>query len=188
VTGGAIVIGLVTRTGSAVAVALSGVADAPRFRGRQEIGLIPPDLAAQPYHAAAGLDLAAARQLIGETGRAAEDAAAAGLRALADTLPPGAVCAVAVAVKAVSVPDHLAHVLRSHAWMHAAEGILYRQAALAGAQRCGWTAHAVEASALPPAEQVLTMLGQAVGRPWRRMEKDAARAAITLLRQTADPE
>jgi hypothetical protein len=32
------------------------------------------------------------------------------------------------------------------------------------------------------------MLGQAAGRPWRRMEKDAARAAIILLRQTADPE
>jgi len=55
VAGGAIVIGVVTRTGSAVAVALSGAADAPRFRGRRQIGLIPPDLPAQPYHAAAGL-------------------------------------------------------------------------------------------------------------------------------------
>jgi len=30
-------------------------------------------------------------------------------------------------------------------------------------------------------EQTLTRLGQAAGRPWRRIEKDAARAAITLL-------
>jgi len=187
VTGGAIVVGVVTRTGLAVAVALSGAADAPRFRGRREIGLMPPHLPAQPYHTAAGLDLAAARQLTGQAGRAAEDAAAAGLRALADTLPPGAIRAVAVAVRAVSVPDDLAQVLRSHAWMHAAEGILYRQAVLAGARRCGWTAHAAGASALPPAEQVLTMLGQAAGRPWRRMEKDAARAAITVLRQAAGP-
>lgn len=96
-------------------------------------------------------------------------------------LPAGAVRGVAVAVKAVFVPDHLAGVLRSHAWMHAAEGIFYRQAVLAAAGRCGWRAHAVEVSALPPAEEVLAMLGQAAGRPWRRIEKDAARAAIALL-------
>jgi hypothetical protein len=45
---GAIVIGVVTRTGAAVLVALSGAADVPRFRARREIGLIPPGLAAQP--------------------------------------------------------------------------------------------------------------------------------------------
>ena len=69
-------------------VALSGAADAPRFRGRWEIGLILPDnLAAQPSPAAFGLDLAATGQLIGQAGRGAEDAAAAGLRAAPDTPP-----------------------------------------------------------------------------------------------------
>jgi hypothetical protein len=137
VAGDAIVIGVVTRTGSAVAVALSGSADAPRFLARREIGLMSPSLPAQPYHAAASLDLAAAGWMIGQAGHAAEDAAAAGLRAVADMLPAGAICAVAVAVKAVSVPDSLADVLRSHAWMHAAEGIFYREAVLAAAQRYG---------------------------------------------------
>jgi hypothetical protein len=83
-------------------------------------------------------------------------------------------------VKAVSVPDHLAELLRSPAWMHAAESIFYRQTVLAAAGRCDWRAYAVEVSALPPAEQVLTMLGQVAGRPRRRIEKDAARGAITL--------
>jgi hypothetical protein len=79
------------------------------------------------------------------------------------------------------VPGSVAAVLRSHAWMHAAEGVLYRDAVLAAARRGGWTAHAVDGTALPSAEEVITGLGGAAGRPWRRAEKDAARAALTLL-------
>lgn len=52
---------------------------------------------------------------------------------------------------------------------------------LAAAQRGGWAAHTVDASALPSADEVITSLGAAAGRPWRRAEKDAARAALTLL-------
>ena len=177
----AIVIGVVARTGSAVAVALSGTAAAPRFRARREIGLLAPGLTAQPYHAAADLDLAAGGELIAQVESAAEQAAAAALRGLAATMAPAPVRAVAVVVKPVSVPGQLAGILRSHAWMHAAEGVLYRNAVLAGAAECGWTAHAVAESALPAAEQAVAALGQAAGRPWRRLEKDAARAALTLL-------
>jgi hypothetical protein len=178
---GTIVIGVVAKTGSALAIALGGTAAAPQFAGRREIELVPPGLEAQPYHVAAGLSLAAAGQLIAQVESAAEKAAAAGLRALAATGSPGSVRAVAVVVKAVSVPGDLAGILRSHAWMHAAEGVLYRQAVLAGAAGCGWTAHAVEQSALPAAEQAVSALGLAAGRPWRRYEKDAARAALALL-------
>jgi hypothetical protein len=180
----AVVIGVVARTGSAVAVALSGPADAPRFRARREFGLTRPGLEAQPYHAAAGLDLAAAAQLIGQVGRTAEEAAAAGLRSVADLLPAGARTEVAVVVKAVSVPDRLPDILRSHAWMHAAEGVLYRQAVLAAAQECGWTPRAVERSSLPEAAPDLAELGRAAGRPWRHIEKDAARAALVILAET----
>ena len=169
------------RTGQAVAVALSGTAAAPRFRARREIELVPRGQAAQPSHAAAGMDLAAAAELIAQTESAAEKAAAAGLLTVAAEVPATAVRAVAVVVKPVSVPAELADVLRSHAWMHAAEGMLYRNAVLAGAAECGWTAHACPESALPAAEQAVSALGQAAGRPWRRQEKDAARAALTLL-------
>jgi hypothetical protein len=65
--------------------------------------------------------------------------------------------------------------------MHAAEGVLYREAVLAAARQAGWAAHAVAEPALPPAADVLARLGRAAGRPWRRAEKDAARAALTLL-------
>jgi hypothetical protein len=180
----AVVIGVVTRTGSAVAVALSGSADTPRFRARREFGLTRPGLEVQPYHAAAGLDLAAAAQLIGQVGRGAEEAAAAGLRSVADVLPGGARTEVAVVVKEVSVPDRLPDILRSHAWMHAAEGVLYRQAVLAAAEECGWRPRAVEQSSLPAAAPALAMLGRAAGRPWRQIEKDAARAALVILAGT----
>ena len=176
-----IVIGVMAKTGSAVAVALSGTAAAPLFRARREIELVSPGLDAQPYHAAASMDLAAAGELIAQTESAAEKAAAAGLRAVAAALPATAVRAVAVVVKAVSLPDDLTGILRSHAWMHAAEGVLYREAVLAAVTECGWTARAVEQSALPAAEQAINALGPAAGPPWRRIEKDAARAALTLL-------
>jgi len=150
------------RTGQAVAVALGGTAGAPRFRARREIELVPPGQGAQPYHAAAGL------------------------LAVAAAVPATAVGAVAVVVKAVSVPGDLAGILRSHAWMHAAEGVLYREAVLAAVTECGWAARAVEQSALPAAEQAIDALGRAAGPPWRRVEKDAARAALTLLTAAAD--
>jgi hypothetical protein len=176
-----IVIGVVTRTGSAVAVALSGPAAGPRFVARTELAMIRPGVPAQPYHAAADMSPDEAGRMIAEVESAAEQAATAGLRALADMLPGHEMSGVAVVVKAVSVPQNLADILRSHAWMHAAEGELYRRAVLAAAADGGWAAHAVDRSALPSAERTLAELGHAAGRPWRRIEKDAARAAITLL-------
>ncbi len=183
---GAIVIGVAARTGSAGAIAVSGTAAAPRFLARRDIGLVPAGLASQPYHAAAGMDLAAAADLIARVKSAARHAAAAGLLALAGEQPAVAVRTVAVVVKTVHVPGELAAILRSHAWMHSAEGMLYRQAVLAAATGCGWAACAVDQSALPAAEQAITAVGQAAGRPWRRLEKDATRAALTMLTAASD--
>ena len=183
VAGGGIAVGVVARTGRAVVVIVRGTRDVPGFAVRREIELAGAGLPAQPYHAAAGLDLAAAGMLIGQAKRGAAETAAAGLRALVASLPaPPSVSGVAVAVKAVATPDSVEDVLRSHAWMHAAEGVLYREAVLAAARQCGWTAYAVDVSMLPAADQILAALGRAAGRPWRRAEKDAARAALTLAR------
>jgi alkylhydroperoxidase family enzyme len=103
------VIGVVARTGSAVAVALGGTAAAPRFLARREIGLVPPGLTVQPYHAAADMDLAAAGELIARVESAAESAAAAGLRALADVAQPRTVRSVAVVVKPWPCPGPGGH-------------------------------------------------------------------------------
>jgi hypothetical protein len=186
VTASVVTVGVVTRTGSAVAIALARPAPlgepapAATFQSRLEITLTPAHLPSQPYHAAAALDIRAANALIAEVEQAAEDAAKAGLRALTDGLP-AAPAAVAVVVKPVSLPDDVADVIRSHARMHAGEGVLYREAVLAAVRRCGWAAVAVEAASLPAADEVLAAISRDAGRPWRRIEKDAARAALTLL-------
>jgi hypothetical protein len=177
-----VALGAMTRTGSVTLIALCGTRRWPVFAGRWEAPLMPGDLPGQPYHAAAGLAAAAAESMIRRGEAAAEEAALAALRSAVAALPATAsITGVAVVVKAVSVPGSVAAVLRSHAWMHAAEGVLYRDAVLAAARRGGWTAHAVDGPALPSAEEVITGLGAAAGRPWRRAEKDAARAALTLL-------
>jgi hypothetical protein len=174
--------GAVSRTGFVTLIALCGTRRWPMFVSRWEAPLMPAGLPEQPYHAAADLVTVAAESLVGRGELAAEEAALAALRSAAADLPQTAtITGVAVVVKAVSVPGSVAAVLRSHAWMHAAEGVLYRDAVLAAARRGGWAAHAVDALALPSAEEVVTSLGAAAGRPWRRMEKDAARAALTLL-------
>jgi len=182
VASGSVTVGAVTRTGSVVLVALYGPASAPGFAVRRELSLLSGDVPAQPYHLAAGLERADGEDVIGKVEAGAEEAAAAGLRAMADSLPATAtVLGVGVVVKSISVPQNLADVVRSHAWMHAAEGILYREAVLAAARHCGWPAHAVDVTSLPAAERQLDSIARAAGRPWRRIEKDAARAAMVLL-------
>jgi hypothetical protein len=177
-----VVLGVSTRTGSAVIVALVGTGHQPDFAGRWDVQLLPPQVERAAYHAAADLTLTAADDLIKQTEQAAEAGGVAALHAAAGSLMSGQVVAVAVVVKSVSVPASTAKVLKSHAWMHAAEGVLYREAMLSAARRCGWTAHAVDSAAVADLHQDLSAIGRAAGRPWRRIEKDAAAAALHVLR------
>jgi len=176
-----VVLGVSTRTGSAVIIALAGTRHQPGFASRWDVQLIPPEMEREAYHAAADLTLTEAEELIKQTEQAAEAGALAALEAAAASLPTHTVVAVAVVVKAVSVPASTAQVLRSHAWMHAAEGLLYREAILAAARKRGRMAHAVDAAVLTDLHQELAAIGRAAGRPWRRIEKDAAAAALHLL-------
>jgi hypothetical protein len=145
------------------------------------VRLIPPEVERAAYHAAADGTLAQADELIMRTEQAAEAGGVAALQAAEASLSAGQVTAVAVVVKAVSVPASTAQVLKSHAWMHAAEGVLHREAMLAAARRLGWTTHAVDSAGLTDVHRELTAIGRAAGRPWRRIEKDAAAAALALL-------
>jgi hypothetical protein len=89
----------------------------------------------QPHHAAGAWILLLLGMLITQVAPNRGRAAAAGLLDLAGLLhqsDPRSSMA-----KTVSVPSHLAVILRSHAWMHAAEGALYRKAVLAVATEFG---------------------------------------------------
>jgi len=176
--GEAIALGAVTRTGLAVIIAIRADPTAPSFAGRWEITLVPGGLPDQPYHAATA-DPGDAARLVGEVEQAVERAAVAALtRAAAGR----AVLGIAVVAKPVSAPSDVAAVLRSHAWMHAAEGALYREGVLAAGRQLGWHARAVDAATLRAEDDFVAAIGATAGRPWRRAEKDAVRAALTLLR------
>jgi len=179
-----VVFGVSTRTGSAVIIALAGTRPHPGFAGRWDVRMLPPEVEPQAYHAAADMTGPGAEELIKQTEQAAEAGGAAAMLAAEGSLRAGRVVAVAVVVKAVSVPANVTHVLRSHAWMHAAEGVLYREAMLAAARKRGWTAHAVDSAGLTDLRDELEPIGRAAGRPWRRIEKDAAAAALHLLRDS----
>ena len=170
---GPIAFGAVTRTGSAVIVAVRTGGSGPSFAGRWEITLVPDGVPDQPYHAAAAEPGNAAR-LVSEV----EQAAVAALTEAAHGRP---VLGIAVVVKPVSAPSDIAAVLRSHAWMHAAEGALYREGVLSAGRQLGWAVHAVDAAALQAEDELVAAIGATAGRPWRRAEKDATRAALTLL-------
>lgn len=175
--GGAIAFGAVTRTGSAVILAVRAGASGPSFVGRWQITLVPDGVPDQPYHAAAAEPGNAAR-LVSEVEQAVEQAAVAALTEAAHGRP---VLGIAVVVKPVSAPSDIAAVLRSHAWMHAAEGALYREGVLSAGRQLGWVVRAVDAATLRAEDELVAAIGATVGRPWRRAEKDATRAALTLL-------
>lgn len=175
--GEAIAFGAVTRTGMAVILAVRAGASGPSFAGRWEITLVPDDVPDQPYHAGAA-DPGTAAKLVSEVEQAAGQAAVAGL---AQAAHGRRVLGIAVVVKPVSAPSDIAAVLRSHAWMHAAEGALYREAVLSAGRQLGWVARAVDAATLPAQDELVAAIGVTAGRPWRRAEKDATRAALTQL-------
>jgi hypothetical protein len=176
--GEAIAFGAVTRTGTAVILAVrAGASGGPSFAGRWEITLVPDEVPEQPYHAAAA-DPGNAGRLVSEVEQAAQQAAVAALAKAAHGRP---VLGIAVVVKPVSAPSDIAAVLRSHAWMHAAEGALYRESVLSAGRQLDWTVRAVDAATLSAEDEIVAAIGAAAGRPWRRAEKDATRAALTLL-------
>lgn len=175
---GPVALGVVTRSGSATVIAVSGSVRRPSVVGRHQLVLVSQDLPSQPYHAAAGEDLETARNLIGRVEAEAESSAVAAFREIGREHE---ILGVAVLVKPQSKRPDLATILRSHTAIHTAEGVLYRNVVLEAAQVCGWTAHAIEAEALPPAQEWLARAGRELGPPWRRQEKDAARAAASLL-------
>jgi hypothetical protein len=175
--GEAIAFGAVTRTGLAVILAVRVRASGPSFAGRWEITLVPDTMPDQPYHAAAAEPANAAR-LVSQVEQAAEQAAVSALTKAAHGRP---VLGIAVVVKPVSAPSDIAAVLRSHAWMHAAEGALYREGVLSAGRQLGWAVHAIDATILQADDELVAAIGAEAGRPWRRAEKDATRAALTLL-------
>lgn len=177
-------LGISARSSSAVLVAVSGPLESPRLLIRCQIDLVPEDLPAQVYHAAAALDVTEAESLIERWAGAAVDNATRGIanvrRAAADA--NCRLAAVSIVGEVRDLPP-LAVVLRSHPLLHAAEGQLAREALAEAAEREGLTVHRVSPRGpqdMDLAERVVD-LGRAAGPPWRKEHKLAAVAALVAL-------
>jgi hypothetical protein len=150
-----------------------------------------------PYHAAEDLEAAEAEALIARAIAAAHAHAEQALAAaLAERRSAGdEVVACGVLLGAGMPAWSTREIVAVHVRMHKAEGELFREALVRGAERAGLPcigvrekeveAVAGEALRLPAAERArrLSDAGRRAGPPWARDQKDAALAAWIALRR-----
>jgi hypothetical protein len=187
-------LGLKARTGRAIVVAVGGTVNRPLLLARGEIALLPEGAIA-PYHAAQELQGARARKHVADCIATAQRMAAAGIRERVSKLAHEGhrvlCCGVLVGPP---LPDwSCEEIIAVHVRMHQAEGVLFREAIVAGATACGLKLVRLrEKTALEDAAQAMRMttgdlagclalLGRSAGPPWGQHQKEAAAAALAAL-------
>jgi hypothetical protein len=175
-------VGLCSRTGSAVAVAVADLSLAGRWSLNLTVEGVPP----QVFHAAAELTPPDAEALVRRAVQAVDEAATRELRDLLTEL--GGAAGVGIVVGDHPVPESLAAIVASHPLMHAAEGQLYRDALLDAATVLGRPAVSVprrraEARLAGDLAGRIRTLGKDAGPPWRKEQKLAAVAALVAGRE-----
>ncbi len=191
-------VGFSTHSGWAVAVT-AGVGDDGHLAviDRRRVTLLGDDLPRMAYHAAAELDADAAERLVASVDASIADHARAvvGELVAAPDVAVGGIAVVGIAVvgRAREIPP-VAVVLASHARMHASEGEQYRRGIVEAANNLGLpvlrigpdelTARTTELLGWTPerTEQELAAVRVALGAPWQTDHKQAALAALALLR------
>ena len=187
-------IGVKPRTGRAVMVVVGGEPSAPVLLEKREIALLPPgDFA--PYHAAAELprsrQQACVDRAIANAHRLAREHLREAMRRCEEAGRPAKACGVLVGN---GMPKWTTdEILAVHVRMHAVEGELFREVLVAAARACKLSLatlpdksafeSAAKSLAMKPAllEAKLAELGKAAGPPWRKLEKEAAAAALVAL-------
>ena len=177
--GRACALGCFAKTGRAMVVA---VAKAPELVGKWDVTLVPDGQERFVYHAAELLGTGAARFVRDSTraiGKETKRAVAGVLEELAglDAMVFGA----AIVGTNLEMPAPLEKILTSHTLLHTAEGVLYRSAIADALHARGIDCTLVPADALTALQPALEQFGK-VPSPWRKEHKDAALAALTLVR------
>lgn len=163
---------------------------------RRRIELVEDEWARQPYHAAEDLKPDAARELVERGIEAVYRMAVREMRAALDREREKHNEVAACAVLAGNpMPDwSTGEILAVHFRMHKAEGALFRGALARAAQACGLrlvaipekqlTKHAANALGTPESGLAgqIAALGESVGPPWGKDQKEAALAALVALR------
>ena len=189
-----VAIGLKPRIGRAVMVLVGGEPGAPVFVERREIPLLPAGGFA-PYHVAADLPQAKRQASIDGALASARGMAEQALRDAMRRCKAGGneVVSCGVLVGRGMPAWTTDEIIAVHVRMHAAEGEMFRDVLVEGARACklgpvslpdkSAIESAAKALGMKPAqlEAKLSALGKAAGPPWRRLEKEAAAAALVAL-------
>ena len=180
-------IGLKTHSGWAALVAI-GKDRRREFHliERRRIELVDEPWAKQPYHAAEGLRIEEARNVVRRGIDAARAIAVREMKAAIQRLRDAGYSTVSCGVitgspmPAVWTTDDI---LAVHFRMHKAEGVLFQDVLLRAAEACSLKAVSVNEKHLFEEGQtqmeLITKIGREAGPPWRRDQRSAALAAMT---------
>jgi hypothetical protein len=188
-----VALGFRTHLGWAALVALGGSPDDPRVIERQRLTMTDPAVpeSAEPYHAARGLDLDEAEGVVHQAREAVRAVTRRELRSLVDTLRAEghALVGSAILTGKGRMPSGLAQTLASHAMVHVAEGLMFREALREGSEICSLpVCGLLEREAYEQTAAVLRVspehlqervdaFGRELGPPWRQDQKLATVAA-----------
>jgi hypothetical protein len=181
-----IALGFRAHSGWAAMVAAGGTPHAPRVLDRRRIIIADPELpgSKQPYHAAADLPFGEAQALVQnaiESSRGlAMEALGATIKGLQREGHEVAGCAVLLG-SGKPLPD-LSAILASHALIHTAEGVMFREVLAWAAQQRGLPLQCIREKDLDPeAVNAIASLGRLIGPPWTQDQKLATVAALMAL-------
>jgi hypothetical protein len=190
-----ITFGFAVHSGWAALVIVGGPLEKPEVIDRRRVDLVQEEWAKAPYHAAEELEAVEARKLVQLGIQAAHKNAKQQMKDLIKWTQKHhyelAGCAV---LRGNSMPPWSTdEILAVHFRMHKAEGVLFREALASAAESCGiklfcvpekdLNNYSVKTLAIPltRVQTTLTQLGQAIGPPWTRDQKDATLAAMIAL-------
>ncbi len=188
-----VALGFRTHLGWAAVVSLGGSIDDPRLIERKRLTMSDPAVpeSAEPYHAARGFDLDEAEGMVHQGREVVRAVTTRGVRSLVDALRDQGYELVGSAILTGKgrAPAGLAQTLASHAMVHVAEGLMFREALREGSERCSLPvcgllereAYEQTAAVLRVSPQHLQervdALGQELGPPWQKDQKLATVAA-----------
>jgi hypothetical protein len=181
-------IGFRAHSGWAAAVAVVGETPVAIMRRRIEMADRGAAGPSQPYHAAVGLDIREAGQLVRSHAARAAALAETALRGMvADLRQLGhAVVGCGLLLASGRPLPPLEKILASHPLLHTAEGELFRDALRAACRECGLPLTVVKERELftrasERIERHVAAMGKGIGPPWRQDQKCAAAAAWLAL-------
>ena len=190
-------IGFRAHSGWTAFVVIAGAARSPTVLARGRIELVETEARwfKQPYHAAAGMEIGEAKAFLRRCEKGASLLARRALRQIADDQRTKGhdLIACGIVLGSGRPLPALAATLASHALIHTAEGVLFREALVRASEDCALPVTGVSERELydrgadelrlptNKLRRCLDDMGKAIGPPWRQDEKSSALVAWLAL-------